>query len=1296
MKYLGTATFLLLLNCLQLNAALRVALMDFSTDDNSYRSAQVAADFTGILQANLAGETNIEWVERAQLEKARQELELSLMSTMGGNAAISRGKWAKADWLVTGQFSLDDQNRRTLALEITDLQHADVLARQTLIFSNAAVAPFQTDSNQVNVASVGLSQLLIKALARQQATEDMVLVAPLFLAEVTRNGFSRGGGVLEQGFENALERSASTNGHIRLVRFPKAYRSAGESEMVLDGLVEADQNAWQHAADLYVWGTYAVTNQMNRGQPPERRLEITLNLWDGSARPMIFKVVIPCDFPSGNFSAEQAEAALNRLAGEVMAHAHKGAVSSDTAAIRREIAESLVKSYDQMTLSFHHREELGLNDPEKFLQAVHLLETACFFDPDNADARVLYITCRWGWWMDFRFKVKNEFWSKWRRSEAWGKYVNRFGLKPVTEELPFPYQQDGGIAAMYVRSLQDVAEMFPGWHSAEEMALEDEWKKQGVHTWLTEAELHGFPKEMPHDVAMKWKMDVQTEHWKRVKNAADFIKEGWTMEGKMPPSILSTLFREILNANQPAPERLALLEKTWPKCVESAQKFGKQWIVGAGQLADDQEQLLIELGVQAGKPERGSELLAMLTQKPNQSSLPVHSSYIQTGTNLATAPNPSQMIPTPAWAHDILTFYSMFRLFPPDTLPLEVKPDLQEIRFPKQFEVQTVDQLDFLGDQLLILAMDERSAPSSDRAPDVSADLLAKRKRLWVLKPGAEQPTLFEPDRFSQSINGFLIQAHQLWVAGKNIGCLDLDKGAFRKFGLTDGLDQSESDALTRAGDRLFSADGDFKVSVFDAAQDRWSKLFLPPARLSSGTGSPTLLAGNQRWLGYVAGSVLIHDFAQNSWTNLAGLDAVQHILADESGFWLGGYGGLHFYDPATQSLKSWTAPGSVNGLFTSMMGTSFAGNSEMHRQDLERMDGQIQSLMAKLQSERKKHHVVNREPNPLHLDWRIPGEVTTLTRDGDFLWLGVGNYFGNHLLLLHLPSGSLVAGCTMPVRDKISSLAISKSAVWAGTAYGDHQLFRIPKDVFTSVPQSRWVSLTITPEERTRLISGMSIRDQAMHAFYAGDDAQVAALLGNLDPTKAKLDEVFVLAFSYDVLGLDRPDLARSWFRNIISRYPDSPWAKIGQAALAENEQNHKTKAQQEQLLAKYDRNKNGLIDPDEKRVMESNPDYQREQTVQDNDQLKVQVKAIMQKFDRNGDGKLDRGELDNLKAQVPTFSQAPPEMLSGRKILVAPLLGKNFPSVPTILKKYDANQDGSLNVGELDTLAQAVQQAK
>jgi len=611
---------------------------------------------------------------------------------------------------------------------------------------------------------------------------------------------------------------------------------------------------------------------------------------------------------------------------------------------------------------------------------------------------------------------------------------------------------------------------------------------------------------------------------------------------------------------------IGLLEKIWPACVKYAQKYGKQWVVGFGQLDSGREQLLIDLCTQAGQPERGKELLAMLT--PNQPA-----ATAQPVSDHPSAPNPfqasSQMVPTPPWARDMQMFYSMFRLFPPNALPLEVQPTMQEFRFPNQFEVQTVDQMDFLQDKLLILAMDERSAQSSDANPDVSAETLAKRGRLWILETGATSPVLFEPQLFPETVHSFLLRDDRLWVAGNATGYLDLKTQNFRKFDLANGFALQQANSVGFAGDDIFVA-GDFiKVCRFHSATDRWTEL--PNPTDSYGSDPPGLLVGNNQWLNFAAEGDFVYDTTLGAWTNPLVNASVQCAVSDDSGFWLGSRDGLHFYDPADKSSKHWTTPGTINCLFISMMGHSFTGNNEMPAGNLEKMDEQIQGLMKKLQEDRTRNHAAkhasNAVANPMHLDWRVPGEVTALANDGDFLWVGIGNFFGNYLLLLNKPSESLVAYCPMQARDKISSLAVSKTTVWIGTAYGDHKLLQLPKSSFQSIPQSSWVSVAISPNEREQLIRGMSIRDQAMYAFYAGDDARVATLLGDIDPDKARLEQMFLLAFSYDALGLDKPDLARTWFENIISRYPDSAWAKTAQTALSENEHNHKAKEHQEAL---------------------------------------------------------------------------------------------------------------------------------
>jgi Ca2+-binding EF-hand superfamily protein len=1213
---------------LTVQAAPRVAMMDFSVDDNSYRSAQAAADFSSLLQAKLASEPDVEWVERAQLDKARQELELSVAELINSSSSIQRGKWVKADWMVTGQFSLDDRNQRTLFIKITDLQHADVLASRTIAFPGVA-SRLLVETNQAGIAADTLRQLLSEAHLRQQQMEGKFVVAPLFLADTTSFGagfgFSDGGARLESEFNEVLERMVATNTNVQLIRFPKAYRSTDESEMVLDGLVEADRNAWQQTADLYVWGTYAVVRQTTPGKMDEK-LEISLQLWDGVSAPTTLKDALPADA-----RPEQIEASLERLTGQVMSHAHRHMAKTDSESIRKNIAQSLVETYDRMTLGFHHREELGLGSPEKFLQAVHMLETACFFDPDNANARMLYITCRWGWWMDFGFKVKNEFWSKWRRSQALAGYVNRFGLKPVTEELPFPYQQQGGIPAMYTQSIRDVLEMFPQWHSTEEMELEDKWQQEGVHTDLMEAEYHGFPNEMPHELAMKWKTETEAEGERRNKMVEEFSRSTASV------------------TNQPGPP-----------------------------------------------PANQSRAISMSTQA---GSHPIPQFERKTSVPPVILSSP-EMVPTPDWlTKTVFQSYTLFRLGFPGSLSPEVKPEYHEIQFPPQFEVQSVLHMGFLQDKLLILAMDQRSAQSSDSHPDIASEMLDERNRLWCLDAGAASPILYEPDLLPKGVRGFLEQSNRLWVAGPTTGCLDLKEHVFHKSGLDEGFTLREGFGIGMAGGNIFVCSDSLGAMKYDPQSNHWKELAKPGGYMQWSGGKPFFLSGNNHWLavGQEENSVAIYDLTANAGQTLQDPLWFQGCVATDSGFWLGGSGGLQFYDPKTGSSRRWSGPSTVEGTFTGQICPMFLGNGTMRKADLETTENKAKRIIKELEANRAKVHAAKAQnktvADPLALNYRVPGEVTALARDGDYLWLGVANFFGNQLLLLHWPSESVIASFVMPVRDKISSLAVSKDSVWVGTAYGDHKLLQIPKDSFLSVPKNQWVNLAISPEERERLISSMSVRDQAMYAFYAGDDARVVTLLENLEPHKATLEEMFLLMFSHDTLGVDNPDLMREWAGHISSRVPDSPWAETADGALAENEKKREATRHEAMLLAKYDLNHNGVLDPDEKLAMERDPEYQHEKQSRDASALDEQLKEIMKRFDIDGDGKLNQHELEMLTARVSIYSQAAPEVLAGHKILVAPLLSKQFPSVPAILEKYDADHDGKIDLKELKALARDVQ---
>jgi Ca2+-binding EF-hand superfamily protein len=346
---------------------------------------------------------------------------------------------------------------------------------------------------------------------------------------------------------------------------------------------------------------------------------------------------------------------------------------------------------------------------------------------------------------------------------------------------------------------------------------------------------------------------------------------------------------------------------------------------------------------------------------------------------------------------------------------------------------------------------------------------------------------------------------------------------------------------------------------------------------------------------------------------------------------------------------------------------------------------------LTKLASERQQRKADRKnqkdEIDPLHITSRIPGGVAALANDGDFLWLGIGN----NLLLLHKPSLSLVAGCNLGVRHSIASLAISDTYVWAGTAFGDNSLLRLQKAEFMSVPRSHWVGLAVTPQERERFVKEMSLRDQALYAFYCGDDARVVQLLEGTDPGKASLEKMFLLAWCYDAAGVDDPQKAKAWCERIITNYPDSPWADFASEAISENDVSHSEKQLREQGLALFDRNRNGALDDAEKRAMAKDPTYARAQQAVLVMQTSLEMNRIVRRYDADGDGRLDEPELDNMTRMITLLLTAEREMPQAveRNSLLARLISEKATAALEILKHYDSDKDGKVNADELSALA-------
>jgi hypothetical protein len=1221
---------------------IRVALMDLAVDDNSYGSAQAATRFSSLVQIQLGNEPGIEWVERAQLEFARKELQLSEMDLLSATADIRRGKWVKAEWLITGRFSLDDQSRRVLSLEITELSRADVLASDAITLDGMATTPMIVEGGQVPKVAAALRRLIVQARDCATRLSKSVVVAPLFFVDTRNFGSRNDFESLKFSFYERLEQLVKTNTRFKLIHFPKAHAAMDEVEMLLDGYVATDSQSWESPADIYVWGTYSGTGQWTytrtnglQGRREWTNHKLSAQVWDGRSAPVPVELECTTD-DFGRLPDKQALPFWERLQRSVEDRASRPHEPVNSMEIRREIADSLVKSFVRIG---GPASQPNPDDASRFVDNVRMIETACFFDPGNHEAEFFRITSRWGSWLDYGSVAKNLFLSKWRRSNAWGKYVDRFGLEPEKFTVQI-FNYPRGIPEVYVESLASLIRMFPG-------------ESDGLGT-----EKRGFPKDMPDERIAEWKAQLKDELAERKRKVAAIVK---------PSADTNTaIVARVGNVSNQVPTRSVMPAFASNRVPAAAVNVRTSAVSRIPQ----------------SRPVVGTNRTVAAGTAPQTRG--VFSSPPASPLRYPAMPTPSLTDP---WRRRAgVAYTNLFQLEPPDVWPVQVFPEVTAINFPAHFETKTILKIVPWRDQLILLVLDERSSPTSDPNPDILDELLTKAGRLWTVLPGQSNPRLLQGEGMPKTIFSFLTEKDRIWVAGNALGYLDLKEQLFHLCQRGETHDAPEETVITSSGGKIYMVQS-YGLLSFDPDSSQWNQIPGPAGRPLAGTGGvQSSLIANDKWLCFATGGVNCFNFVKRSWTNVPGVSMIRSITAEKTGFWMGGRSGLHFYDPDGGVVRSWRPPMGFPGLWNDIRPPNLKLLAEAPGDTASGFPGSLRNSTIMYQAPLPKGTIqyprLKREP--WGLNSHIPGFVTSLAKDGDRLWLAIAD----RILLVDLPSQSVVAFCSCAGKP-IASLGVSDQFVWASLAFGEQLLVRVPKREFEAVPKDRWTPLTITAEERQRLIGGMSVMAQAIYAFYAGDPKRIIELLGSVDPAVATPEQMMLLAVTYDSDNADDPKRAKAWCERIISRYPGSPWATFAHKTIEESAENHVLRQHDRGMLANYDRNHDGILDKAERKTMEDRGTFKREQKAVQKDLLDPQLEALMGRYDRDGDGKLGRQELQLVKTHVTSFLNLGPENFANKKIYVTPLLSRKFPSVDVVLSKYDLNKDGALDLGELKAFA-------
>ena len=275
----------------QTTKPVRVALMDFISEDHSYRSTVAVADIMSALQAKIPADKNYDWVERAELEKAANEMKIAGLGLIDRSEAIQGGRWVKADWGIFGTISTNFNGQRTLSLEIVDLKRADVLAETNWSLLPDDSEHFQMKSVKLPDLAANLTGLLNQAHEIYLDSEKQDAVAFLFLSMPTTDGGpGEPLGGLRADFRRFLFTESTNSRQFHVVQLQRADAAMDEANLVLSGLAENDSNAWDTVADQYVWGDATVNDTADfdwgkNAWQNQQKIEVHLNVWDGRSEP---------------------------------------------------------------------------------------------------------------------------------------------------------------------------------------------------------------------------------------------------------------------------------------------------------------------------------------------------------------------------------------------------------------------------------------------------------------------------------------------------------------------------------------------------------------------------------------------------------------------------------------------------------------------------------------------------------------------------------------------------------------------------------------------------------------------------------------------------------------------------------------------------------------------------------------------------------------------------------------------------------------------------------------------------
>jgi hypothetical protein len=1064
----------------------RVALIPFIAEDNSYRSAAGLANFTDALQAELSSTPGYQWVERAELDRAAKELKLQNFGVGNRSELLHGGHWVNADWEICGYVATNSAGHWIISLDVVDLQRADILASESVEFATETGSSFKAGKESLLITAGAARRVLNEADAVSRHSADQDKVAFLFLA---RTGSESDSGDREATLRSSLA-GASAAGQFHLIQFRRAGEAMDEAGLVLSGLAEFDENAWEKVADHFVWGTYETHRSTSStegigGVRTDLRLEARLTVWDGRSQPEILTVTVT--------NETSPETVAKRLMQAVIPHLKRAGQVGPADGVRRSIASSLLEGYEKMRRTMPG---LDRNSPEArraWLDAVQMLETACFFDPANSRAREEWLLLRWG--KVAPYPRRAEFSPAIRRSAAWGKYVEDFGLKSAQSN------SNEWIAAEYLLSAWRPYEILG--YSAYNQA---EW---------------GVPQDVGGDDYVDWKDQLGREFINRLEQVP---------EDPALARYLADFFYFSLDMRDPG-LRARAIRVLWPRIMARARAQGFVY-------DDGHKQALKQHFAQAGDPGGYERLLADLNAA-NAGRQPA----------MEISKPPIRLLR--AAELGITPTDDIFSLPPVPGSPPLMEAEVQTIPFPVTVSVQRVNALVCDGETVWMTVQVSETLEIDAVNNRIGKDLRtvsAEHSRLWKLDIRSRTLEPIAGPLATDEVTGLLLQSNTLWLTLRDAGlaAVDVKTGQVRRFGPPPGSPNEY--ALANSSRGIIAISGTKDLSILKDGTAEWTP-YLPalPHQTFTYSGDLRFLAGSGNQLLLYNSQLLLHDLGSNQWKQIASpsqLLAMGRITCltghGSGGFFVANAAGLHQVCPGTGEIRSqWIAQSP-----TIHVSDSRAASSRFRRgNSMEQVAEETQKILRLRQQMLDRAKTEANSINRFVPNSRLSHRITSLMPDHDFLWIFTDEL--RRAWLYEPAGGRWVGGLSFDAPGTVSARAAGGGKLWVAANQAGHWvILEVDAGPLKLTPRDQWLSDQITAAELSSWTSSLSERERAVYYFFSGDTAGVMRLLQTGNERALDSQSLFLLRASLGEMG--ESNRVNALGRELIEKFPDSIFSGI------------------------------------------------------------------------------------------------------------------------------------------------------